>query len=109
MGSTKRRRAPASGRRLTAETAALAKGVVLRGDAIQSVSGYFGVNSARVSDMMEGLTFLDVVAASPENLPPPGPYLPTCSVSEVATALSAARCAIDRCTTLLTGSLVAGT
>ena len=104
MASTKRPRAPASGNRLTEATAALGKGMILRGDAIQSVAGYFGVNSARISDLMDGVTFPDVKAAPPDLLPPPGPYLPACSVSEVAAALLAARVAIDRCATLLAGS-----
>jgi hypothetical protein len=91
----RRRRAPATGRRLTIRTAALANGMVLRGDPIHSVSNYFGVNPARIYD------FPDIAPAPFESLPAPGPYLPPCAVSEVEAALASARSAIDMCTKLL--------
>jgi hypothetical protein len=98
----RRRRAPATGRRLTEATATQAKGMLLRGDAVQSVSNFFGVNSARMYAIDDD--FPNTTAAAPELLPPPGPYLPPCSIAEVDAALTSARRAIDLCATLLSGS-----
>jgi hypothetical protein len=76
--------------------------MLLRSDPVQNLSGYFGVNSARLYAVDDD--FPEVAAAAPELLPPPGPYLPPCAVADVEAALTSARRAIDLCATLLSGS-----
>ncbi len=100
----RRRRASATGFKLNEASAAIAKGMLLRGDPVQFVSSYHGVNSARIDALITGKRFPHVTAAAAEMLPPPGPYLPFCAVREAETALTSARRAIDLCATLLGGS-----
>lgn len=55
--------------------AALIKGMALRGDPKQEIAQYFGVNSARLYPILQGSKFSAVAPASPDDLPPRGPYV----------------------------------
>jgi hypothetical protein len=59
---------------INANDARLVKGMLQRGDIPQHIAQYFGVNNGRISDIKNGNTFATIVAAAPNELPPPGPY-----------------------------------
>lgn len=67
------RRAKTSGVRLTERDAALAKGMLARGDRQHDVAAWFGVNGGRIAEIAMGRSFWWVDASS-SNLPPAGPY-----------------------------------
>jgi hypothetical protein len=92
--STSRRRAKASGVRLTAADAAIAKGMLARGDRQHDIAAWFGVNAGRVADVATGASFSHVGAASPVDLPPPGPYLSGKAAGAAVAALAEARAAL---------------
>jgi len=69
------KRADASGRTLTASDAALIRGMIRRGDRHHDIAAFFGVNQGRIAEIKDGSRHRGVVAADPEDLPPPGPYL----------------------------------
>src|SRR5262249_9787765 len=68
-------RAESSGISLTAQDAALIRGMILRGDRKHDIAAFFGVNPGRVADVESGRRFPSVPAAPAAGLPPPGPYL----------------------------------
>lgn len=68
-------RAEPSGISLTEADAAIVKGMLARGDRQHDIAAWFGVNGGRIGNMSTGAKFSKVSAASPEKLPPPGPYL----------------------------------
>jgi len=65
--------------RLTDEQAAAIKGMVKRGDRQHDVAVLFGVNQARVNEIVHrkgyGKHYLHVSPAPEEQLPRPGPYV----------------------------------
>lgn len=63
-----------SGIRVTEEDASLILGMVGRGDRKHDVAAYFGINNARVYDVMDGKLHPGIEPAPLEKLPPPGPY-----------------------------------
>lgn len=67
-------RADTSGIHLTKEDAAIAKGMIARGDRQHDIAAWFGVNGGRIGEIASGTKF-DDVPAQVENLPPKGPYL----------------------------------
>ncbi|NBC33119.1 MAG: hypothetical protein GVY13_10635 [Alphaproteobacteria bacterium] len=69
------RKADPSGIRLTEADAAIAKGMLERGDRQHDVAAWFGINGGRIAELATGAKFDWVPAAPPEDLPPPGPYL----------------------------------
>ncbi len=69
-----RQRSSPSGITLNATDAALVKGMRLRGDRQHDIAAWFGVNPGRIAEITTGENFAHVQAASPEDLPPPGPY-----------------------------------
>lgn len=71
MGS----RAESSGLTLTAQEAALIRGMVERGDRHHDIAAFFGVNQGRIAEIKDGSRFADVAPADHEELPPRGPYL----------------------------------
>ena len=71
---TVKRRAPSSGLRLTEKDAAIVKGMLNRGDRQHDVAAWFGVNGGRIAEIATGVNFGPVEPASPDELPPPGPY-----------------------------------
>ncbi len=82
-----RTRATPSGIRLTAADAALAKGMLDRGDRQHDIAAYFGVNGGRIADIAKGRTFANIAPAAQAKLPPPGPYLTTKEIVEAKKAL----------------------
>lgn len=97
-----RRRTAPSGHRLTEDEAAIAKGMLLRGDAGQTVAQFFGVNQARIAELIVGELFPEVPPAAAEDLPPPGPFVRPCAIGQLKAELESARAAIGRCISLLT-------
>ena len=59
---------------LSATDAALAKGMLARGDHQHHVAAWFGVDSRAISNLARNKTFREVARARSEMLPPPGPY-----------------------------------
>jgi hypothetical protein len=49
--------------------------MLLRGDKQHDIAAYFGVNGGRIAEISTQQTGASVAAASPENLPPAGPYM----------------------------------
>ncbi len=68
-------RAEPSGHTLTANDAAIIKGMIERGDRHHDIAAFFGVNQGRISEIKDGARFENTSAAELEDLPPKGPYL----------------------------------
>lgn len=66
-------RAHKSGVVLNEADAAVAKGMLARGDRQHDVAAWFGVNGGRIAEIATGYTFHWVEPATGD-LPPPGPY-----------------------------------
>jgi hypothetical protein len=71
MGS----RAESSGLTLTAQDAALIRGMIERGDRHHDIAAFFGVNQGRIAEVKEGKRFAEIPSADRAELPPKGPYL----------------------------------
>ncbi|MFA6295730.1 MAG: hypothetical protein WC666_04965 [Candidatus Paceibacterota bacterium] len=69
---------------VSASNAAIIKAMLVRGDVNQDIAAWFGINSGRVSEIKSGILYPEILAASPENLPPRGPYK---SLSDIAETL----------------------
>jgi hypothetical protein len=82
------RRADPSGVTLDAADAAIAKGMLVRGDRQHDIAAWFGVNGGRIAEIATGAKFGSVVAAS--SLPPRGPYLSGREVHRLVTSASRA-------------------
>jgi hypothetical protein len=83
-------RAPASGIRLTKPDAAIAKGMLLRGDRQSDIAAWFGCNAGRIAEIATGATFASTMAAEQSDLPPRGPYV----ARDLIGALTRARAAL---------------
>jgi hypothetical protein len=68
-------RARPSGLSISESDASLIKGMIDRGDRHHDIAAFFGLNQGRIAEIKDGTRFPDVVAASPDELPPKGPYL----------------------------------
>lgn len=73
----------------------IVRGMLARGDAQHHIAAYFGVNSARINDIKQGLVAPSVAAAAREELPPPGPYMAGRSALRARETLQALRELID--------------
>lgn len=60
---------------LTADDAAVVKGMIARGDRNQDIAAFFGVNQRAVSYIRSGKNFASIKPHPPVGLPPPGPYI----------------------------------
>ena len=89
-----RKRANPSGISLTEEDAAVAKGMLARGDRQHDVAAWFGVNGGRIADLATGAKFSWVEPSPAEELPPPGPYLNGRAAYAAVSALAEARAAL---------------
>jgi hypothetical protein len=87
-------RASPSGISLTAADAAVIKGMLLRGDRQHDIASCFGVNGGRIGEIATGQRFSEVVAASPDELPPSGPYPHAREAVAAIEALEAAKAAL---------------
>ncbi len=88
------RRAISSGVSLTSADAAVAKGMLFRGDRQHDIASWFGVNSGRIAKIATGHRFGEVVAASRDELPPQGPYPHAREAMAAIEALKAAKAAL---------------
>jgi hypothetical protein len=70
------RRSKSPGIRLSEQDASVVKGMLARGDRQSDIAAFFKVNSGRICEVNTGRTFIAVTPASPDQLPPPGPYEP---------------------------------
>lgn len=68
-------KAPPSGVRLNEDDAAIAKGMLARGDRQHDIAAWFGVNGGRIAEISTGAKFSKIEPADQATLPPPGPYL----------------------------------
>ena len=89
-----RRRAQPSGVHLSADDAAVVKGMRLRGDRQHDIAAWFGVNPGRIAEVLNGHLFQDVAPAAAAALPPVGPYHSGRAAAEAVQALEEARAAI---------------
>jgi hypothetical protein len=89
-----RTRAEPSGITLTANDAAIIKGMLLRGDRQHDIAAWFGVNGGRIAEIATGYRFHNVAVAPHDQLPPPGPYPKARQAVAALEALAAAKRAL---------------
>jgi hypothetical protein len=89
-----RKRANPSGITLTEEDAAVAKGMLARGDRQHDIAAWFGVNGGRIADLATGAKFSWVEPAPAGELPPSGPYLNGRAAHTAVAALAETRAAL---------------
>jgi len=89
------RRAKASGVHLDEGDAALIKGMLSRGDRQHDIAAWFGVNGGRIAEVATGASFSWVPEASPDDLPPPGPYPKAAQAMAAIAALEQAKTALE--------------
>jgi hypothetical protein len=91
----RRRRATSNGISLTADDAAVIKGMIVRGDRYSCIAHWYGgVNQGRIAEIATGQTFPDVVPECQSALPPPGPYATPRELALVIEALANAKRAL---------------
>jgi len=89
-------RAPSSGVSLTEADAAVAKGMLNRGDRQHDIAAWFGVNGGRIAELATGKSFWWVSAAAVDgHLPSPGPYPCGREATAALEALAAAEAAVE--------------
>jgi len=88
-------RATSSGISLTAEDAAIVKGMLARGDRQHDIAAWFGVNGGRIAEIATGMKYREAEPAPTQYLPPPGPYLSGRQAAVLLAALSKAKNALD--------------
>ena len=96
-------RAKTSGVHLSSFDASLVKGMLDRGDRQHDIAAWFGVNGGRVAEIATGQTFEHVGKATPEELPPSGPYPSARETAVALAALEQADLAISNAKSLLQG------
>lgn len=88
-------RAPSSGVSLTEADAAIAKGMLARGDRQHDIAAWFGVNGGRIAELASGKLYWWVRPAPINDLlPPPGPYPCGRDAAAALEALAAAEAAL---------------
>lgn len=97
-------RAQASGIRLTAEDAAIVKGMLARRDRQHDIAAWFGVNPGRVNEIAKGHAWKSVRVRT-ANLPPPGPYPAMRDLYKMLSAVRVAKAALEECENLATEEL----
>ena len=88
-------RAENSGVRLTRADAAIAKGMIARGDRHHDIAAWFGVNQGRIAEINRGLLHAEVEVALSTSLPPVGPYSSGRSAHRAIAALEEAKLALN--------------
>ena len=88
-------RAEASGIRLTLSDACQVLGMLDRGDRQHDIAAWVGVNPGRVAEVKAHELFPEARSASPEELPPPGPYHSGRAAAAAVQALDEAKNALD--------------
>lgn len=59
---------------LSAWDMSIIKGMLARGDRQSDIAAWFGTNAGRISEINTGQAGANVITASADVLPPPGPY-----------------------------------
>lgn len=95
------KRATASGIVLSKHDAAIVKGMLLRGDRQHDIAAWFGVNGGRIAEIAIGYRFNAAKPATPDELPPIGPYPAGRIVVAAITALAAAKTALSNAEALV--------
>jgi hypothetical protein len=80
---------------LNADEVATVKGMLIRGDRQHDIAAYFGVNSARIAEIVKRQAGSGVEAARAVSLPPAGPYMAGRSALRARDTLIALRELID--------------
>ncbi len=99
------KRARNSGIVMDETDAAIAKGMLRRGDRQHDIAAWFGVNSGRIAEIARELTFHDVDPAPDWELPPEGPYPAAKLAVASVVALAKARMALEAAERALENSL----
>jgi hypothetical protein len=73
----------------------LIKGMLKRGDKQSDIASFFGCNGGRIAEINTGQKHAEVGTASPEELPPPGPYMAARSAYKAVQTLEALRDLVD--------------
>ena len=94
-------RAKPSGIILDETDAAIAKGMISRGDRQHDIAAWFGVNGGRIGEIASRRKFAGVAPADPDALPPPGPYQSGREAAVMLEALATAKAALERAESLL--------
>lgn len=95
------KRAEPSGIILSADDAAIVKGMLARGDRQHDIAAWFGVNGGRIAEIATGYRFPLVNPMKAEDLPPPGPYPAGRVAVQAIAALSAAQAALAAAQTMM--------
>jgi len=61
---------------MTEEQAAIAKGLLARGEKQHAIAAFFGENGGRIAEIAKGHRFADVKPAPRKDLPTPAQFLP---------------------------------
>jgi hypothetical protein len=88
-------RAQPSGIFLDEHDAAIAKGMIARGDRQHDIAAWFGVNGGRIGEIASSQKFSNLPPAPTESLPPPGPYLSGQDTAVLLSTLGKVRKVID--------------
>jgi hypothetical protein len=89
-------KAPASGIALGYRETCVVKGMLARGDRQHDIASYFGVNPARINEVVSGNNNYPNAQPTPEaELPPSGPYMTKFAVQAVIDTLNEAIEALD--------------
>lgn len=88
-------RARKSGISISAEEAAIVKGMLKRGDRQHDIAAWFGVNGGRIAEIAVGDNFSNVSPLT-VGLPPPGPYISGRAAYGAVKALKTIRGALER-------------
>ena len=80
---------------LTADQAALVKGMLARGDKQHDIAAFFGENGGRIAEIKTGLRYSEIKPASKKDLPLPSAMAAGYWVYEAKQALLRARLGID--------------
>jgi hypothetical protein len=89
-------KAPASGITLGYRETCIAKGMLARGDRQHDIASFFGVNPARINEVVSGNNNYPNAQPTPKaELPPPGPYMTKFAVQGVIDTLNEAIEALD--------------
>jgi hypothetical protein len=80
-----------SARRVKSADVPAVKGMLIRGDLQSDIAAFFGTNSGRVCEINTGKRFSEIEPASPDKLPPPGPYMAARSAHHATEVLKVMR------------------
>jgi hypothetical protein len=100
-------RAEPDGERLDEDTAALIKGMLVRGDKQSDIAACFRVNAGRVAEINTKQRFALVTPAPADRLPPTGPYPAPFDLWKSKQELWRVRAALEAASTAIQAAMVA--